>query len=72
MSVSAISSPPPQAGPAVAGSPARTADGDYRAATLQTSRTRDSDGDYKPLSSPATAQSSPEVQTRLTSLRVGG
>jgi hypothetical protein len=39
---------------------------------LQTSQTKDSDGDYKPLSSSTAAQSGAGVQASLTSLKIGG
>jgi len=72
MSVPSISSPTlAAAAPPIAAAPARVADGDYKAANVQTSQTKDSDGDYKPMSSPA-AQSSPGVQASLTTLKVGG
>lgn len=69
MSISAIPSAPAPA-PA-AHPPARAPDGDYKAASVQTSQTRDSDGDYRPMSS-AAAQSSAGVQASLTSLKPGG
>ena len=72
MSVPSISAPTlAAAAPPAAPAPARAADGDYKAANVQTSQTKDSDGDYKPMSSPA-AQSSAGVQASLTSLKVGG
>ncbi len=73
MSVPSISAPTPAAAaPPIAAGPARTADGDYKAANVQTSQTKDADGDYKPLASSAAAQSSAGVQASLTSLKVGG
>jgi len=75
MSVSAIGSPPaPASIPApqtAAAANARAADGDYLKANMQTSHAKDSDGDYKPTSSPAAA-SSPNVQAALTTLQKGG
>ena len=62
----------PGTAPPVAPAPARTADGDYKSANVQTSQTKDSDGDYKPLSSSAAAQSSAGVQASLASLKLGG
>jgi hypothetical protein len=74
MSVAAISagSTPTPGAPASPARPARAADGDYKTANLQSSQTKDNNGDYKPLTSPAAAQSSPAVQASLTSLKVGG
>jgi hypothetical protein len=73
MSVLSISTPTPAApAPPVARPPARAADGDYKAANVRTSQTRDSDGDYKPLTSSPAAQSSAGVQASLNSLKVGG
>jgi hypothetical protein len=73
MSVGSISAPAaPGAAPPVAAAPARTADGDYKSANVQTSQTKDSDGDYNPLSSSPAAQSATGVQASLTSLKLGG
>ena len=74
MSVASVSAAPSQAAaaPPVAPGPARTADGDYKSANVQTSQTKDGDGDYKPLASSTAAQSSAGVQASLTSLKVGG
>ena len=74
MSVSAISSA--SAAPVQTPAPvaARAADGDYIARGAQTSQTKDSDGDYKPLAaatSPA-AQSSNATQSALSVLAKGG
>jgi hypothetical protein len=71
MSVAAISATPtiPTAAPSIAG---KTADGDYKTVSPQSTRAADSDGDYKPLASSAAAQSSSQVQSSLTSLKVGG
>ncbi len=75
--------PPMSSAPASASVPApqtaaaanaRAADGDYLAPNMQTSQTKDSNGDYKPTaaaSSPA-ATSSSNVQAALTSLTKGG
>ena len=77
MNVSAASASVPASIPApqtAAAANARAADGDYVKANMQTSQTKDSDGDYKPngaASSPA-ATSSPNVQAALTSLAKGG
>jgi hypothetical protein len=75
MSVSAIGSAPTNVpAPQTAAANARAADGDYLKANAQTSRTKDSDGDYKPTaaaSSPA-ASSSANVQAALTTLAKGG
>ena len=71
MSIAAISSAPTPA-PTTTGSPARAADGDYKAASPLSASTKDSDGDYKPLVSSPAAQSSAGVQASLTSLKAGG
>ena len=78
MTVSAMTSGPPPAGPpapqTAAAANARAADGDYLKPNMQTSQTKDSNGDYKPTaaaSSPA-ATSSSNVQAALTSLTKGG
>ena len=73
MSVSSIASTP---APVQTNAPvvARAADGDYKARSAQTSQTKDSDGDYKPLAaaqSPA-AQSSSATQSALSVLAKGG
>jgi hypothetical protein len=73
MSVASISAPTtPGAAPPVAAPAARAADGDYKSASVRSSQTKDSDGDYKPLSSSPAAQSSVGVQTSLSSLKLGG
>ena len=74
MSVASVSAAPTAgaAAPPIAAGPARTADGDYKSASVQTSQTRDSDGDFKPMASAAAAQSSAAVQASLTSLKTGG
>ena len=73
MSVQSISPPTSAtAAPPIAAGPARTADGDYKSANVQSSQTRDSDGDFKPMASSAAAQSSAIVQASLTSLKTGG
>lgn len=53
---------------------ARAPDGDYKAPNATTSHVKDKDGDYKPLTAAASpaAQSSPNVQAGLSSLKVGG
>jgi hypothetical protein len=75
MSVAAISSTPaytPASSPTATAVPARSGDGDYKAANVRSAQTRDSDGDYKPLTSSAAGQSSPSLQASLTSLKIGG
>jgi hypothetical protein len=74
MSVAAISagSAPTPAAPALPAGAARAADGDYLKPNFQSSQTKDNNGDYKPLTRPAAAQSSPAVQASLTSLKAGG
>jgi len=53
---------------------ARAIDGDHKAASSQTVKSKDSDGDYKPIStsSSASSVSSNGVQAALTSLKPGG
>jgi hypothetical protein len=74
MSVASVSaaSTSAAAAPPIARGRARAADGDYKSANVQTSQTRDSDGDFKPMANAAAAQSSAAVQASLTSLKVGG
>jgi hypothetical protein len=74
MSVSSISAAPapPPATPSITPALARAADGDYKSANVHSSKTKDRDGDYKPLTSSAAAQSSAGVQASLTSLKIGG
>ena len=74
MSVPPVSAAPTPAAttPPVASGPARTSDGDYKAANVRSAQTRDADGDYKPLAKSAAAQSAAGVQASLTSLKVGG
>jgi hypothetical protein len=74
MSVASISAAPTPAAaaPPIAPGPARTADGDYKAANVRSSQAKDADGDYKPLAKSAAAQSSAGVQASLTSLKTGG
>ncbi len=77
MNVSATGSPSASASvaaPQAAAANAKAADGEYLAPNMQTSQTKDSDGDYKPnvaASYPA-ATSSPGVQAALTTLAKGG
>jgi hypothetical protein len=70
MSVTAVSSTPAYTTPATS-AVARTADGDYKTANALSSQIKDSNGDYKPLTSSA-AQNSASVQTALASLKKGG
>jgi hypothetical protein len=75
MSVAAVSSTPahaPASSPTATAATARSADGDYKVRSAQTSQIKDADGDYKPLTSSAAAQSSPSVQASVTSLKKGG
>ena len=67
-----LAAPLAAAAPPTAGSSQRTADGDFKAANVQSVQTMDSDGDYKPVTASAAGQSSPAVQSALTSLKVGG
>ena len=52
----------------------RAADGDYKVANALSSKVKDNDGDYKPVTaaSSAAAQSSSAVQVLLSSLTIGG
>jgi hypothetical protein len=52
----------------------RAADGDYLARTSHTSQTKDSDGDYKPISATnsAATTSSSSVLASLSTLKKGG
>ena len=73
MSVAPVSSAPVPTPPSIpAPTSARSPDGDYKAANVQSAQARDSDGDFKPLATSAAAQSSTSVQASLTSLKVGG
>ena len=75
MSVAAVSSPPapaPTSPPTATVATARSGDGDYKTRSAHTSQIKDADGDYKPLTSSAAAQSSPSVQATVTSLKMGG
>ncbi len=75
MSVAAISSAPnvASASPATAtAAQARAVDGDSKTANAKSAHIKDSDGDYRPLTRSAAAQSSPAVQASQTSLKVGG
>jgi hypothetical protein len=73
MSVSAVPAAPSYA-PSVPSpaSAARAADGDYKVRNAHSAQIKDSDGDYRPLTSSAAAQSSSAVQVSLTSLKAGG
>jgi len=53
---------------------ARAIDGDHKTASSQTVKSKDSDGDYKPIStsSSASSVSSNGVQAALASLKTGG
>ncbi len=75
MSISSVSSVPAAApSPLSASSHARAADGDYKAANVNSSRVKDTDGDYKPIAaaSTAAARSSNAVQSSLSALKAGG
>ena len=69
---SSLAAPLVAAAPPTASGSQRTADGDFKAANVRSVQTMDSDGDYKPLTTSAAGQSSPAVQSSLTSLKVGG
>jgi hypothetical protein len=73
MSISSINSLPPA--PVVQNTQpisqgARAVDGDYTTRGAGRSTSKDSDGDYKPVTTQATASGS--VQAALTSLKSGG
>jgi hypothetical protein len=53
---------------------ARAIDGDHKTASAQTVKSKDSDGDYKPISTSTSApsMSSNGVQAALASLKIGG
>jgi hypothetical protein len=73
MTVSAVSGAPAVVS-AQQSSATRAADGDWLKPSVQTSQTKDNDGDYKAIaaaSSPA-ASSSSGVQAALTLLKTGG
>ena len=74
MSVSSIGSTPAVQQQSPVSSTSRAADGDYTAKTAGTSQTKDSDGDYKPVSatSSAATTSTSGVQAALSSLQKGG
>lgn len=75
LSVSALSSSPtmPAAATTRAATPARAADGDFKA-PAQGHAVKDSDGDYKPSGAPASAAatSSSAVLAAVTGLKKGG
>ena len=56
------------------GQQARAIDGDHKTAGSHTVKSKDSDGDYKPIStsSSASSVSSNGVQAALTTLKTGG
>jgi hypothetical protein len=72
MSISPVSSVPVAApSPISAPLQARAADGDYKAANINSSKVKDKDGDYAAAST-AAARSSSAVQSSLSALKAGG